>query len=699
MKKHIYYTMLGAVLLFSASCKKFLDVQSFSSVDQDFVFSDPSEAYKVMVGNYEIWRGAGNGLFYDIDVVGSDAEMHPESYDAQTRHIPEGLYASELTINYSNAVDSWKNWYSVINRSNIIMEAIAQKEDYKTAVANNKINSWTQLYGEAAVFRAYSYFNLVRFFGDVPYRVKAVSVSNLSDTSSLTSRDIIYDGEIENLIKVEPLMYKIGESGINAERFSRTFAQGLIGKIALFAGGYSLRRTDFNYGSIAFTQIGSEKWNAKYVRRNDYKKYYEIAKTYLKNCIDAPGSVILITTDTRGAAYNNPFQMNFQYNMNLVTSPESLFEVGETKGVFSERPYAFGRPSGGGGSNAYPCKSYGQSRMYPAFYYGDYDPKDLRRDVTITVTANSGTCSEKIISFAPGSRDAGGLTNNKWDESRMPSPWTASQRQSGVNWPQMRMADVILMLAEVYAELGDEGSAKNELRKVRARAFATTDQTEKVSNYINALGGDALKEAIQQERKLEFAGEGFRRYDLIRTGKMPEKIKAIRDQQKSMIAGLKANGYYTFANGNQISKFIYVKAVSVSDFGLSKMLTTQCNVTEADATYPVNFPGWRGNCDLWTANGFLHTAGNRNLAIKGLFRYIDPAGAEATTLVSQGYVKTKWADNIVTYEDQYSNNIFKGYTDAYFAAGVPPRYLLPLGSETIAKSFGKITNGYGFAQQ
>lgn len=702
MKKYIYI-MLGAVLIFAVSCNKnFLDVQSPSSVDEDFVFSSPGETFKVMIGNYELWRGANNGLFYDLDVVGSDAETHPEGYDAQTRHIPEGLYATELSINFSDATGAWANLYKIANRSNIIMEAIAKKEEYKAAVATGKPSDWTHLYGEAALFRAYSYFNLIRYFGDVPYFTTSIQNSGQTDSAKLISRDVIYDGEIQNLIKVEPLMYRLGEGGINAERFSRTFTQGMIGKMALFAGGYSTRRTDFDYGSVTFSQIGTEKWNAKYVRRTDYKKYYDIAKTYLKACVDAPGTAILITADTRGAAFNNPFQRNFQYNMDLVVSPESLFEVGETKGQFSERPYAFGRPSGGGGANAYPCKSYGQSRMHPAFYYGDFDPKDLRRDVTATVTANSGACSEKLITFAPGSRDAGGIPNNKWDESRMASPWTAAQRQSGVNWCQMRMADVILMLAEVYAELGEEGSAKTELTKVRNRAFAAADQTVKVVNYISSLSGDALKEAIQQERKLEFAGEGYRRYDLIRTGKMPEKIKALRDLQKDMIAGLKANGYYTFPNGNQISKYIYVKAVNVSDFGLTKMLTTQCNVTEADALYPVNFPGWRGNCDLWTANGFLSTAGNRNLAIKGLFRYIDPAGAEAATLVSQGYVKTNWAINIVgtqAYEDQYSTNIFKGYTDAYFAAGVPPRYLLPLSSETISKSNGLISNGYGFAQQ
>ena len=649
MKKYLYL-FLGAGILTLGACKKdFLDVQSPSSVDEDFVFSSPSETYKVLIGEYELWRGTNNGLFYDLDVVGSDAETHPESYDAQLRHVPEGLYATELTINFADAVGAWAGLYKIANRANIIMEALSKKEEYKAAVAAGKTSDWTQMYGEAAVFRAYCYCNLIRYFGDVPYFTQSIINAGQTDSAKLSSRDLIFDGEIASLIKAEPLMYRLGEGGINAERFSRSFAQGLIGKMALYAGGYGLRRTDFDYGNVAFTQQGIEKWNAKYVRRADYKKYYETAKTYFKSLIDAPGTAVLISTDTRGAAFNNPFQMNFQHNLNLVVSPESIYEMAETKGVFSERPYAFGRPSGGGGANAYPCKAYGQSRFHPAFYYGDYDPKDLRRDVTVAVTANSGACAEKIISFAPGSRDLGGLANNKWDESRMPTPWTAAQRQAGVNWVQMRMADVILMLAEVYAELGDEASAKNELKKVRARAFAAADQTDKVVNYIAGLSGDALKEAILQERKLELAGEGYRREDLIRNGKLGQKIKALRDQQKAMIDGLKTNGYYTFPNGNQISKYIYVKAVNVSDFGLSKMLTTQSTVTEADATYPVLFPGWRGNSDAWTANGFLATAGNRNLAIKGLFRYIDPAGAEAAALVTAGYVKTNWGINIVTY--------------------------------------------------
>ncbi len=110
------------------------------------------------------------------------------------------------------------------------------------------------------------------------------------------------------------------------------------------------------------------------MRRTDYKKYYELARTYLKACMDNAGSAALITTDPRGAGFNNPFQYNFQYNMNLVVSPESLFEIGETHGAGSASGLMpLGRPSNGASANNYPNKAYGQSRMHASFYYGDYE--------------------------------------------------------------------------------------------------------------------------------------------------------------------------------------------------------------------------------------------------------------------------------------------------------------------------------------
>jgi hypothetical protein len=83
------------------------------------------------------------------------------------------------------------------------------------------------------------------------------------------------------------------------------------------------------------------------------------------------------------------------------------------------------------------------------------------------------------------------------------------------------------------------------------------------------------------------------------------------------------------------------------------------------------------------------------VAIQGLFRYIDPNGAEATALQAAGYVKTKWGIDIVNNYASYQTNILSGIT----SAGDPPRYYWPIPFETISKSNGKVTNGYGLAQK
>ena len=160
--------------------------------------------------------------------------------------------------------------------------------------------------------------------------------------------------------------------------------------------------------------------------------------------------------------------MEMSYSRQQTHVVATVYEVPETHAVGnSERPYAFGRPSEGGGSNAYPCKNYDQARLAPLYYYNDFDPADMRRDVTCAITGSDGKGAEKLINFKKGSRTSGGIGLNKWDENRMTMPWTAKQRQSGINNPFMRFADIILMQAEVKAALGKDGEARTYLDMIR----------------------------------------------------------------------------------------------------------------------------------------------------------------------------------------------------------------------------------------
>lgn len=663
---------------FTQCTKDYLETSSPSSVDDVFVTSTPGETFKSLSWCYANYRQTSvMGVYRWNDPVGSDAETYPE--DNSSNNLNAILRPDQLPVDAVKG--GFDGLYATLARAAKVAALIAEKEAYKADVAAGRISDWTQLYGEAITIRAFCYFELVKHFGDVPFGYENKRVEDYS----LTSRFTIYDNLIEDLKKVEPLMYKIGEGGINAERFSRTFCNALIGQAALASGGYQTIRTDIPdlYGSLTFTRKGNEANKCVYVRRSDYLGYYQTAKIYFQKAIDNKGSANLITVDGRAVA-NNPFQRHFQYFADLQVSPESLFELGNIQGgqtlTTSEYSYAFGRPSDGGSANAAPTKVFAALRIIPTVYYGDFINADKRRDVSVAVTGSNGDGNEKMISFVPGNKITGGISTNKWDDNRMNPPFVASQRNSGMNWPILRMADVILMLAEVKAELG-ENDAVALINQIRERAFGNSKYN------VGALSGQALKDAVMKERKLELLGEGTRRWDLIRSGSFSERAIAAQQEMATMVSNLRSQGFHQFANGNVISSYIWIKKVN-----LSNPLTFDCT----DTTNAALYPAWRGqyNYSSLASISSKVVGTNHNIAIQGLFRYINPGSAEATTLQSDGYVKTNWGIDIVNYEAAYKRNLLSGIT----SAGDPPRYYWPIPSETLRGSKGKVTNGYGLAQ-
>ena len=727
--KKIIIGLIGATLLGGlSSCSDFLNQASSSQADKDFVFSDPTTARAALQNAYENWRANGKvhsaGVFYDMTVSGSDCETQPETNAAQTnRWTMSYLYGwnanesakgpeAQSPSGNGDFNSTWKSLYSIIGEVNSIISNYQESDGFQSMISAGKPSELSQIYGEAVTLRATCYYELTRYYGDVAFQTISGSTA-----THLTNRDSISEYLLNDLEQVIPLMYRSGESSsITKTHFNRTYAEGLIGRICLWDGGYQTRRTDM--GSSYYTYINgkplsfekiSENSTRKcfYGRRSDWQNLYKIAEKYLGDAISNPGNIHLQTTDprtdSRYASTPNPFQYVFQQTMmgidtnNPTCADESVYEVAETHASSSsQRPYAFGRPSNGGSASYYPCKSYGQSRFTPIYYYGDFDPNDLRRDVTCTVTGSSGTGAESLLNFNKGSRLNGGIALNKWDENRMNHPWTTKQGQSGINDPYMRFSEIILMQAEVKAALGEDVKARSLLDQVRNRAFGS-EELANTDQFIADYG--SLLNAIIEERKFEFGGEGMRRWDLIRTNRLSWAVARYHERTEAMINSLKSKGYYTFPNGNTISNYIWTKLVDAgTTYGYR--LTAQCSKEKEND--PVLYPSWRGQNDDWSAvadyNGTSKsnlTAGSTtNLAIKGLFTYIDPNGKEAQKLEFDGYTEQPWGINIVNNEKQYDDYIYSGYED-----GQPPIYMLMMGDNILKNSNGHFHNGYGFRDE
>ncbi|HET7897351.1 MAG TPA: RagB/SusD family nutrient uptake outer membrane protein, partial [Flavisolibacter sp.] len=298
MKRFLFTITVFTLCATFTQCKKdYLNTSSPSNVDDEFVTSTPSETFKTLSWCYANYRqNCIMGTYRWNDPVGSDAEMYPEENSSNNNN---AILRSDLLP--INAVSGgFNSLYTTLARAAKVASLIAEKDAYKAGVASGKPTEWTQLYGEAMTMKAFCYFNLIKHFGDVPYGYE----NNYVEEYSLNSRFEIYDNLIASLKAAEPLMYRLGEGGINAERFSRTFCDALIGEMALYAGGYQTIRTDVPglYKNVQFTKKGTEQFGSVYARRTDYLDYYKIAEQYLQSAMDNKGSTRLLTSDGRSYA-------------------------------------------------------------------------------------------------------------------------------------------------------------------------------------------------------------------------------------------------------------------------------------------------------------------------------------------------------------------------------------------------------------
>ena len=141
------------------------------------------------------------------------------------------------------------------------------------------------------------------------------------------------------------------------------------------------------------------------------------------------------------------------------------------------------------------------------FLYDSYDVDDRRRSVTFVTEAGGNPIRPYIQKY--------------WDRVAEPTA-----NGSANDFPVIRYADVLLIYAEANNELGDGNSpiAYEYINKVRKRArFDGTNYLNTVPDYAG-LTKEEFRNAILEERKLEFVAEGQRWFDLVRMGKLPTEV-------------------------------------------------------------------------------------------------------------------------------------------------------------------------------
>ncbi|MCW0482174.1 RagB/SusD family nutrient uptake outer membrane protein [Gaoshiqia sediminis] len=511
MKNKFLIAILAVLTLGFASCTDFLEQTSDSEYTSDVVFSTPAYTNSAIMGIYSVMTldemySSRMALMYsensDIEIVGADRN----SFNQQGNR---GISNYTATPSWSGHLDrTWKALYKAIERANLAIAEIPQSAAYTNEDTKKAMQNY---YGEALTLRALFYFELVRHWGDVPFKLDPTLSDGSNFYPAVADRDEILEYMIEDLATAAEIM----DWGTTPERMSKGFALGLQARMALWRGGYSIRN----------------KEGFPTERGDNHEYYYQIAR-------DATAKVINEGPHKLNTNYVDVFKKLCALDLDL-SSYENLFEVAMGLSRSSEVGYSIGvrfrtNTKYGYGNNANVVST-------TPYYFYQFDQADLRRDVS--VACYEYRPDDKNVPKETFVSNPFFWTIAKYDQRWMSEEFkninlpATSKIGSGINWVMMRYSDILLMFAEAENELnGPTQAAKDAMKAVRSRAFAEADQAVKVEAYVNNLGSkEEFFNAIVNERMFEFGGEGIRKYDLIRWNLLGAKIEKQREGFRSMI--------------------------------------------------------------------------------------------------------------------------------------------------------------------
>lgn len=499
MKKKLIISLLAAMVL--SSCQEFLDPESLSTFDSQYIFSNAEDARKAVNAMYVHFSHDGFRSRLSNNMTGNTDIEHSSGWTSDGARYQ--IWNLNAQPNNGDLGYVWDLGYKAIRDANIAIEGIMGSEAYASTDAE-LARKMKHLLGEAYTMRAYWYSILIIYFGDVPFSTEAPK-PGVEFNLPKENRNVILSQVIEDLVNAEENMMWADQLPNGIEQINREYTLGMIARLALQRGGWYL------------------KPDLTMAREGDYQQYYQIANQYT-------AKLILM----KDRELPRDFRQIFVNQCKFISPVNSdiLFEV----------PFAIGEGDVGwnigirvdGGSSA--KHDYGSGSNYmamPPTYLYSFDTLDIRRDVTCGLyTIN--TDNEKVL-VSTGNMN---ISQGKWSRHLLPTPpGKSTDKGTGINWPMLRYSDVLLMHAEAENELnGPSGLAQEALKRVRRRAFPESAWATKVDQYVAEVSAskETFFEAIVDERAWEFGGEMIRKYELIRWGNYHQKVSEMVTELKKM---------------------------------------------------------------------------------------------------------------------------------------------------------------------
>ncbi|WP_298237256.1 RagB/SusD family nutrient uptake outer membrane protein [uncultured Algibacter sp.] len=451
------YILIVFVLTFSCS-DDFVDVASPDEISDEF-FNSEEDYQNALIGAYDVLQST-----YLNVMLGEIASDNTLAGGESATDVPGIQEIDDMIHTPINAQlrDIWTWMYGGVSRTNYIME-FQDKTDFP-----NKNNVLAQ----TRFLRAYYYFELVKWFGDIPLIIdKRVQFGEETTIDKSPKADVYALIEDDLKFAVSNLPYTQAQKG----RVTKASAQALLGKAYLYQDKFT------EAGTVLEDLIG----NAPSIPMDLLSS--ELAKTMFENNNENNiESVFEVQyTDEEGASFE------------CLQCSEGNVAVGfngirKYDGPEFESGFSFNVPT---------------QEAFNAFEDGDIRLEYSILDIEAWALETGAT-------FGKGNEHTG-YFNRKYISRQGDLNTGDANLTNPNNYRAIRFADVLLMAAEAL----NRGSISDE----RARTYLNRVRTRAMLEAVSTSGSN-LTNDIYKERRVELVGEGHRFFDLVRTGRAANEI-------------------------------------------------------------------------------------------------------------------------------------------------------------------------------
>lgn len=477
MKKYIIMLLTTVFLLSNYSCSDFFDNSPKSQLTEEEVYDSIESIERVVDALFIKWRDLKKDRQGLMFLLGLD-ETQQGAFQVKSEADQAGLdkYNTALSPDNKALTSEWDNRWLILAQANI---AVSVLESFNKETTDEEVLAKNSLMGQAYFIRAALHFEVSQYWGEIPVLDFAVISENGMGRQPLP---VVYAQIMKDL---EAAVDLLPPTQNDPRRVTQAAAQTLLGKVYMSAPHESKLR-DYTKASEYLKMVID---NPKYKLVDNYADLWDVKK---------PNSVESIYEFQFNNVSPDQNQIQWQTGSRSVANLDGSAYFGGYDLILPTQ-YAYSSTSAG----------------------GVWEDGDLRKNESIRYDFTyKGRTPTVDISWMGG--DELDPHIKKYEDIRVDG--VMSFWYSGKNVFYLRYADVLLSYAECLNELGQTSTAVGLVNDVRTRAWGGTLPADKKWN--SGMSQDQFRKDILDERMRELAFEGWRRIDLLRTGKFVELIKA-----------------------------------------------------------------------------------------------------------------------------------------------------------------------------